>query len=149
MGQVKIVSSLCQRLEWKVRLFVQAQEACNGLCNEVLGPLGTHRAVLPDDASRIHEPVAAHVELKDKLLAVPEAPIVIVKPYIRILYGKVKLLHRLVEDEVLFDEDAGSQLKTLRGVIIGVDGDTSSTNMIRLFEDGDVDWDVELFGVLA
>lgn len=67
---------------------------------------------------------------------------------VRLGYREIELGSGIVQDAVEGDKDGCTEFDGLGGVIIGFNGESSTTNPMSLFEYGDVDGYALLFGIL-
>lgn len=84
--------------------------------------------------------------MEDKLGPIPDAQLR-VSAELGVAWLEVERVHRFIENVVLFDEDAGTQLHMQREVAKRIDREGPAADPASLFEDGDVDGDAGSFGI--
>lgn len=81
-------------------------------------------------------------------MAIPNRCDVTLFELVRLGYREIKFGSGIVQDAVEGDKDGCPEFDGLGGIIIGLNGESSATNPMSLFEYGDVDGYAFLFGIL-
>lgn len=147
--QPQLKHPLRQRPKREERRLIQLQERRHGALDQLHGAVGA-QPVPPPQPRDIPPPALALDAAVHDLLAVVDGRVVARAR--GTLTGarerQVERLGRGEEDAVDLDEDGGAELDGRVRVVVGVDGERAPADVPRLLEDGDVQAEALLDGVL-